>query len=159
VILPQLEASSKLRFRSRQVIEKMVPLTSSWNHIARWLRTLCRIDAIRRIETCASILKTRAARYSERGDRWVVAGLWSEEIQQHHIRALLHPFEDNFTTVWEVSKSRMSNSGVRLVSQGAVSHGMVRPSRPPDWSARLGDGKTQHSTASRGTATILRIAV
>ena len=33
------EATSKLRFRSRQVIEKMVTLTSSvWNQIARWLR-------------------------------------------------------------------------------------------------------------------------
>jgi hypothetical protein len=41
VILPQSEASSKLRFRSRQVIEKMVTLTSSsWNQIARWLRQL-----------------------------------------------------------------------------------------------------------------------
>src|SRR6266849_918378 len=45
VILPQSEASSKLRFRSRQVIEKMVTLTSSsWNQIVRWLRQL---DAVR----------------------------------------------------------------------------------------------------------------
>jgi hypothetical protein len=45
VILPQSEASSKLRFRSRQVIEKMVTLTSSsWSQIARWLRQL---DAVR----------------------------------------------------------------------------------------------------------------
>ena len=45
VIRPQSEASSKLRFRSRQAIEKMVTLTSSsWNQIARWLRQL---DAVR----------------------------------------------------------------------------------------------------------------
>jgi len=32
--------------------------------------------------------------------RWVEAGLPSGEIQQHHIRGLLHSFEDNFTSVW-----------------------------------------------------------
>jgi hypothetical protein len=31
---------------------------------------------------------------------WVEAELWSREIQQHYIRALLHSFEDNFATVW-----------------------------------------------------------
>src|ERR1700682_6317596 len=31
--------------------------------------------------------------------RWVEAGLASGEIQQRHIRALLHSFEDNFTTI------------------------------------------------------------
>jgi len=26
-------------------------------------------------------------------------GLWSREIEQHHIRACLHSFNDNFTTI------------------------------------------------------------
>src|SRR5713101_5934021 len=31
--------------------------------------------------------------------RWVEGGLWPAKIQQHHIRTLLHSFEDNFAAV------------------------------------------------------------
>jgi hypothetical protein len=41
------------------------------------------MDAIRLIETSAA----------------AEAGLWSGEIEQHHLGALLHAFEDNFTAV------------------------------------------------------------
>ena len=50
------------------------------------------------IETCASARRSRDRIFGAR--RWIKAGLWSGEIQQHNIRALLHSFEDNFTAVW-----------------------------------------------------------
>jgi hypothetical protein len=63
---------------------------------------LCRVDAISRIETRALALTTCSARYFGAGrlSRWVEAGLWSGEIQQYHIGAILHSFEDNLTAVW-----------------------------------------------------------
>jgi hypothetical protein len=124
VIRPQSEASSKQRFRSRRVIEKMVTLTSSsWKPdcpVAALVRcrTLCRVDAIRRIETCVSILKTRAARYSERADR--AAGL---KLDYGRGRSSSTTSECSCTRSrttsrpsGEMSKSRMSKSGVRLVN-------------------------------------------
>jgi hypothetical protein len=63
---------------------------------------LCRVDAISRIETRALALTTCSARYfgARRLIRWVEAGLWSAEIQQYYIGAILHSFEDNLTAVW-----------------------------------------------------------
>jgi hypothetical protein len=37
---------------------------------------------------------------SERGDRRGCTRLWSGEIQQHHVRALLHSFEDKLAAIW-----------------------------------------------------------
>jgi hypothetical protein len=65
--------------------------------------------------------QSEAALYSERSDHWVEAGLWPREIQQHHIRALLHSFEDNFTAVWgdvEVANVEVT-SEVSQLSLGA----------------------------------------
>src|SRR6202158_2985199 len=46
----------------------------------------------------------RKSRRSDRGRNFHhdqrCPGLWSREIELHHIRALLHSFEDNFTAVW-----------------------------------------------------------
>lgn len=66
----------------------------------RRLPTLCRVDANRRVASRALDRKTRTARYQGAASVTIVAGLPSGEIQQHHIRALLHSFDDNFTTVW-----------------------------------------------------------
>ena len=43
-------------------------------------------------------------------------GLWLGEVQQHHIRTLLHSFEDDFTTIWrdvEVANVEVGSEMVR----------------------------------------------
>ena len=55
--------------------------------------------------------------------------LGSRKIQQHHIRALLRSFEDNFTAVWgdvEVSDVEVGSEVCQLPRSAPVSRSMRR---------------------------------
>ena len=59
-------------------------------------RMKCMLSTLNREQTKAALLSIRSAPTR----RWVEPGSRSRKIQQQHIGALLHSFEDNFAAIW-----------------------------------------------------------